>query len=126
MRALLADLQAWVKDNKEPPPSKYPLIAANQLAPLKGLAFPKIGIEVPYRAHGAYHLDFGPEFRTTGAATIEPPNLGRPFPVMVPQVDADGNEIAGIRLPEVQVPLGTYTGWNQRAPNLGAPEEMIA
>ena len=41
-------------------------------------------------------------------------------------MDADGNEIAGIRLPEVQVPLGTYTGWNQRGPNLGAPDEMIA
>ncbi len=126
MRGLLAALQAWVKDNKEPPPSRYPLIANKQLVPLNQLAFPKIGIEVPYRAHGAYHLDFGPEFRTTGVAAVEPPALGKPFPVMVPQVDADGNEIAGIRLPEVQVPLGTYTGWNQRAPNLGAPNEMIA
>ncbi|MEP6540097.1 MAG: alpha/beta hydrolase domain-containing protein [Bryobacteraceae bacterium] len=126
MRGLLAALNAWVTDNKEPPPSSYPLIATRQLVPLKDLAFPKIGIEVPRRAHGAYHLDFGPEFRTAGIATIEPPSLGKPFPVMVPQVDADGNEVAGIRLPEVQVPLGTYTGWNQRAPNLGAPEEMIA
>ena len=126
MRGLLAALQAWVKDNKEPPPSQYPLIASNQLVPLNELAFPKIGIEVPYRAHGAYRLDFGPEFRTTGIATFEPPALGKPFPVMVPQVDTSGNEIAGIRLPEVQVPLGTYTGWNQRAPNLGAPGEMIA
>jgi hypothetical protein len=126
MRGILAALQAWVKDGKEPPPSRYPLIAAGQLAPLAGLAFPKIGIEVPKRAHAAYHLDFGPDFRTKGIATIEPPTLGKPFPVMVPQVDADGNEIAGIRLPEIQVPLGTYTGWNQRAASLGAPDEMIA
>lgn len=126
MRGLLTALHAWVKDNQEPPPSQYPLIANKQLVPLNELAFPKIGIEVPKRAHGAYHLDFGPEFRNAGIATTEPPALGLPFPVMVPQVDADGNEIAGIRLPEVQVPLGTYTGWNQRAPKLGAPDEMIA
>jgi hypothetical protein len=126
MRGLLAALHTWVKDNKEPPASSYPMIANKQLAPLSGLAFPKIGIEVPKRAHGAYHLDFGPEFRTAGIATVEPPSLGKPFPVMVPQVDADGNEIAGIRLPEIQVPLGTYTGWNQRAASLGAADEMIA
>jgi hypothetical protein len=126
MRALLADLNAWLKDSKEPPPSRYPLVAQNQLTPLGGLAFPKIGIEAPKRAHGAYRLDFGPEFRTAGIATIEPPSVGKPFPVLVPQVDADGNEIAGIRLPEVQVPLGTYTGWNQRGANLGAPDEAIA
>ncbi len=126
MRGLLMALNAWVKDNKEPPPSQYPLIASKQLVPLSGLAFPKIGVEVPNRAHGAYHLDFGPEFRTDGIATVEPPALGEPFPVMVPQVNADGNEIAGVRLPEVQVPLGTYTGWNQRDASLGAPQEMIA
>ena len=45
---------------------------------------------------------------------------------MLPQVNADGNEIAGVRLPEVQVPLGTYTGWNQRGASMGAPSEMIA
>jgi hypothetical protein len=126
MRALLAAMQSWLKDNKEPPASQYPLIASKQLTTLTGLAFPKVGVEVPKRAHGAYHLDFGPDFRTTGVATVEPPSIGKPFPVMVPQVNSDGNEIAGVRLPEVQVPLGTYTGWNQRGPSMGAPSEMIA
>lgn len=126
MRGLLAAMQAWIKDGKEPPASQYPLIASSQLAPLNELAFPKIGIEVPKRAHAAYHLDFGPNFAETGIATVEPPMLGKPFPVLLPQVDADGNEIAGVRLPEIQAPLGTYTGWNQRDASMGAPDELIA
>jgi hypothetical protein len=40
----------------------------------------------------------------------------------VPQVDADGNEIAGVHLPQFSVPLGTYTGWNLRQPKIGASE----
>ena len=42
----------------------------------------------------------------------EPPKIGSSFPILVPQVDADGNEVAGIRVPELAVPLATYTGWN--------------
>jgi hypothetical protein len=49
---------------------------------------------------------------------------GQPFPILVPQVDADGNETAGLRLPEQSVPLGTYTGWNLRAASIGAPDIM--
>jgi len=50
--------------------------------------------------------------------------VGKPFVTLVPQVDADGNEIAGIRLPILQAALGTFTGWNYRAPEIGAPEEL--
>jgi hypothetical protein len=52
--------------------------------------------------------------------------VGKAFGTMVPQVDRDGNEIAGIRLPEIQAPLGTYTGWNLRAAAIGAPDEMFS
>jgi hypothetical protein len=44
--------------------------------------------------------------------TKEPPKIGSAFAVLVPQVDADGNELAGIRVPELAVPVATYTGWN--------------
>lgn len=57
-------------------------------------------------------MDYGPEFRTKGIVTLEPPKVGSAFPMMVPAVDRDGNELAGIKMPEVAVPLATYTGWN--------------
>ena len=50
--------------------------------------------------------------------TKEPPQLGAPYRVLVPQVNADGNDVSGVRLPEVAVPLGTYTGWNVTVPQL--------
>jgi hypothetical protein len=54
--------------------------------------------------------------------TYDPPKVGAAFPVLVPQVNPDGNETAGIRLPEQLVPLATYTGWNLRDPKVGAPD----
>ena len=61
-------------------------------------------------------MDYGPALRATKVITREPPRLGAPYPVLVPQVNADGNDVSGIRLPEVAVPLGTYTGWNITVP----------
>jgi hypothetical protein len=60
----------------------------------------------------AYRADYGPRFATEGVVTLEPPTIGKAFPMLVPQVDADGNGVAGIRMPELAVPLATYTGWN--------------
>jgi hypothetical protein len=74
--------------------------------------------------HLAYPSNYGPDFRTKGIATQEPPELGKPYPLLVPQVDSDGMDIAGIRMPELAAPLATYTGWNLRAPEIGAPEQL--
>ncbi len=127
MRALLVAMDQWVANNVEPPPSQYPRIANNQLVDLSALRFPNIhGVVVPTRPQRAYHVDYGPDFRTRGIISIEPPQVGKPFPTLVPQVDADGNETSGIRMPDIQAPLGTYTGWNMRAPELGAPDEMFS
>ena len=57
---------------------------------------------------------------------MQPPKVGPPFPLLVPQVDADGNERDGVRLPEIAVPLATYTGWNLRDPAIGAPDQRVA
>jgi hypothetical protein len=69
-------------------------------------------------------VDYGPQVRTAGIVSIEPPKVGKPFRMLVPQVDRDGNETSGVRMPEVQVPLATYTGWNLRTPEMGAPDEL--
>lgn len=113
MKALLLAMDRWVADGIEPPPSKYPKIADGTLVPAAGLKFPKVaGVITTTNLHAAYRADYGPQFRTAGVITVEPPKIGKPFPLLVPQDDADGNGIAGVRMPELAVPLATYAGWN--------------
>jgi hypothetical protein len=89
------------------------------------LKFPKIpGVQLPRAPHQAWRVDYGPDFKSDGVIAFDPPKVGKPFPTLVPAVDADGNEVAGLRLPDVAVPLGTFTGWNLRDPATGAPAEM--
>src|SRR5258708_27033325 len=91
------------------------------------LQFPKIpGIAVLARQQKAYHVDYGPDFRAKGIVAIEPPKVGKPFPTLLPQVDADGNETSGIRMPDIQAPLGTFAGWNLRSPEIGASDELFS
>ncbi|MBI4905920.1 MAG: hypothetical protein HY820_19960 [Acidobacteria bacterium] len=126
MRGLLAAMNAWLTSGKEPPASQYPLLSQGQLTGLQTLRFPKLNdVDLPKTTQLAWRADYGPEFRSHGIVSNEPPKLGRQFPVPVPQVDADGNETSGIRLPEIQVPLGTYAGWNLRSASIGAPGEYF-
>jgi hypothetical protein len=55
-----------------------------------------------------------------------PPVEDKPYPHFVPAVDRDGNEVTGIRLPDLTVPLATYTGWNLRHPQMGAPDRLMS
>jgi hypothetical protein len=127
MRALLLALNRWVAEGKEPPASRYPRLKDGSLTALQSLKFPRIsGVRLPTRIQTAYRLDFGPDFRSNGIVSIEPPKVGKAFPTLVSQVDQDGNEVGGIRLPAIQVPLATYTGWNLRAPELGAADELYS
>ena len=124
-RALLAAMQGWIANGAAPPPSVYPRIAAGQLTGLAGLKFPALeGVATPRHPRVARRLDFGPDFESRGVILQEPPKVTGAFPVLVPQVDADGIDLGGVRLPEVSVPLATLTGWNLRAPDRGAPEEL--
>jgi hypothetical protein len=117
MRALLVAMQAWLKDGKEPPASQYPRIAKDQLVTLGAFAFPKIaGVAIPQHKREAYRLDF----------SLEPAKIAAPYPTLVPQVDQDGNETSGIKMPEIQAPLASYTGWNLRSQAIGAPEELYS
>jgi hypothetical protein len=118
-RALITDMDEWVKDGTPPPPSTYPKIADATLVPLSKSAFPNIpGVNRPHEVSLAYHLNFGPQWKE-GIVSLEPPQVGKPFVVLVPQSDADGNDLGGVSLPELQVPLATYTGWNLRDPGIG-------
>lgn len=127
MRALYVALADWVQRDVAPPDSVVPRIADASLVPVAQLRFPAIpanaynGVErpavrLPPPVNRLRVLDFGPEYRaadTSGVISVEPPRVGaQEYGVLVPQVDEDGNDLAGIRSVTLRVPLGTYTGWN--------------
>jgi hypothetical protein len=113
MRSLLLAMNRWVTDGAAPPPSALPRVDQGTLVPPDKLTFPKLpGVNVATVPHKAYRADYGPNFIKAGIVTQEPPVIRSAFPILVPQVDADGNELAGIRVPELTVPVATFTGWN--------------
>lgn len=125
-RAMIANMDAWVRSNTLPPPSSYPKISDHTLVSLKAYAFPRIpGVNRPHEATTAYRLEFGPNWRQ-GILQRQPPKVGPLYPALVPQVDADGNERDGVLLPQISVPLATYASWNLRDPSIGAPGERVA
>jgi len=125
-RALITDLDQWVKDGTPPPRSTYPKIADATLVPLSKSEFPQIpGVNKPHEMNLAYHLDFGPQWKE-GIVGVEPPKVAKSFPVLVPQSDTDGNDLGGVSLPELQVPLATYTGWNLRDLSIGAADLRLS
>ena len=94
--------------------------------PLEKYDFPSIpNVNKPHELNAAYPLDYGPNWRD-GILSLQPPKVGPAFTVLVPQVDADGNERGGIHLPEIAVPLATYASWNLRDPSIGAPEQRVS
>jgi hypothetical protein len=118
-RALLLELDAWVRNGIEPPASLYPSISKGELVALEDVRFPRAP-SFPFVSYmpQVWRMDYGGRYAATKVITKEPPQLGGPYRVLVPQVNADGNDMSGIRLPEVAVPLGTYTGWNVTVPQL--------
>ena len=138
LRALLVDLDEWVTDGIKPPHSRVPRFDNKTLAnalPQVLTGFPNIparppvpnpgsgpalldqGLAVKYngRTHRGNLLDYGPRYESHGIVDNWPPIVKpQSYAVMVPKTDADGNNIAGIRLPEVSVPTATYTGWALR------------
>ena len=123
--ALLVAMNSWITDGTAPPDSQIPRIAKDNLVTPQALAFPKIpNVNLPSTPFLAWRLDFGPDFKK-GIIAFEPPKMtGKPYPILVPQVDRDGNETSGLRLPEQSVPLATLTGWNMRDASVGAPDIM--
>ncbi len=119
MRALIVALTDWVVKNVEPPPSVYPRLDQGQFArpDHRAMGFPLIpGKPLPDNLiNPLLDYDYGPEFKysdLSGVMTLQPPVIKRVLPMLVPKVDADGNETSGAASPLHQAPLGSYLGWN--------------
>ena len=103
VRALLVALDEWVTTGREPPPSRVPTIAGGTLVKPADVAFPPIpGLTPPRAANDVSPL---PDW-------TDPTPASRSYGALVPQVGPDGNELAGIKLPDIAVPRGVFAGWN--------------
>ena len=122
-RAMLDALDRWATDGSPPPDSRIPrrsdgtLVAfaawRQQYPAIPGAMIPSGPAELPL-------FDFGPESDKGIFAVLPPKRLdGKAYTVLIPAVDEDGNDRAGVRMPAVEAPLGTYTGWNVRARGFG-------
>ena len=104
LRALFAALEEWVTNGVTPPPSRVPRIADGTAVTAENVRMPAVpGFAI---APGANQI-------VPPVDWIDPPaRIDNVYGALVCAVDADGNEVAGIRLPSIAVPLGTHTGWN--------------
>jgi hypothetical protein len=122
MRALIVALDDWTVNGKQPPASAYPSLADGTLTTVADYRaiFPKgVGITPPEQNLREPRLNFGLRYAALGIADTVPPKRGDDYETRVPTPDADGNDRGGVRLVELQAPLGTHTGWNLRAPDTG-------
>jgi hypothetical protein len=131
-RALFIALDDWASRGIAPPPSRLPRVADGTLAPplpRTGMGFPNIpGVVYNGLMTTRYRFNYGPRF-DQGFMDLNPPTVvpsyqnnplnGPIYNNMIPKTDIDGNDIAGVRLPDVRVPLNTYTGWALRGAGLG-------
>jgi len=138
-RALFIALDEWATKGKQPPASRVPKLRDGTLVPplpQSGMGFPTIPNAFPADSPPRptvtytglkttrYKFNYGLNFDETGIPTINPPVITPPYqdnlangPIyrsLIPKTDSDGNDIAGVRLPDVTVPLATYTGWALR------------
>jgi len=129
-RAMLDAMDAWATDGTAPPDSVIPQRADGTLVDYATWAeqFPLIpGVVRLSEPNALPLLDFGPDVAkgilreppTVVPGRNDPDGPGQRYTVLVPSVDVDGNDVAGVRVPMVQAPLGTYTGWNPRARGFG-------
>jgi hypothetical protein len=126
MRTLMVALDKWVRGEADPPGSRYPQVADGTLVARENvkssfMAIP--GVDLPVILPTRRRLDFGPDVEQ--GIYQYPPKEGEAYPILVSAVDADGNEVAGIRHPDVQVPLATYTGWTRRHAESGAAGHFV-
>jgi hypothetical protein len=132
LRALLVDLDDWISHRAPPPASRLPRRIDRTLVPSlpqSGVGFPSIpGVRYTGLMSTGDRFDFGRRFDdgildfATRNQTIVTPVVGSPYPVFVPATDADGNDRAGVRFPDVAVPLATYTGYGFRASGFAGPD----
>ena len=118
VNALRWAMHRWVAEGAAPPRSVYPKLSDGTLTPVAEIRFPKVpGITAPkaVKAGGRVRNPQLPDGAGEGAG----------LPLLVPQVDADGNDLGGIRMPDLAVPLGTAAGWVFRPKSTGSPHELV-
>ena len=121
LRALIVDLEDWVKHGTPPPDSRVPGIVDGTLVAPENLQFPSIpGVSFAALYNGSGERDFGPRV-SNNAGVIDKlfPDILSTHHLLVPQIDTVGNDVAGIRHPLVEVPVATLLGWNTRRPDFG-------
>src|SRR5262245_33393874 len=132
-RALLVALDKWVSNGTAPPKSQVPQHSNKSAAamtrpgfqtgvvPQKELGWPTMpGVTYNGVITTRYFIDWGPMFGEGIVSNIPPSLAGRPaYPIFVSKVDEDGNEVAGVRLPQVAAPIATTTGWALRGAGFG-------
>ncbi len=126
LRALIVTMDRWVNEGLPPPASQIPRVRDGTLvrADQKSNGFPKIpGVRYTGLYNRQLFLDYGPDLKR-GIIDVHPPKQIKngEYKILVPKVDADGNELAGIRLPTIRVPLATHTGWNLQHQGLAEDE----
>ena len=127
LRAALDNLDRWVTTGEEPPASRHPSLNDGTAVESHTLVerFGQLpGVRVPTQTTRAIRLDYGPESHL-GRTTTLPAIEGEEFPALVADLDESFNEVRGIRLPDLEVPVATYTGWNLRDESIGNPNLFI-
>lgn len=127
LRALISHLDAWVTIDRAPPPSRYPRVSDGTLvaADTYRSAFPDAPfLRAPNAPLMPPRLDHGPRFASEGIADRVPPQRKAPYKTLVLAPNEDGQDMAGVRMPDLEVPLGTYTGWNPQNAETGAPTRL--
>jgi len=126
VNALRVHFRQWVRHGVEPPPSRYPMMARQELAVAEKTALgypnlPGLRATIPEKDFimPVHDYDWGPEFRPidgSGIPSLAPPRIKQVLTMYAPKVDADGNELGGVPVVLADAPLGTYLGWNVTAP----------
>ncbi len=133
MRALIPALVDWIAAGKTPPASQYPTIAAGTaVAPTRAATgFPDLSDVMvpngPAAKPRRLHVEdprYNAVFVTDYSSAIPVADLARPYTEWVPKVDANGNATTGVQVPDIKVPLATYTGWSYRAPRACGGREL--
>jgi Alpha/beta hydrolase domain len=129
LRAALVNLERWVVDGVEPPPDAVPRLSDGTAVDRADVLarFAAAGVDAvlprPEDLPALRRLDLGD--RVAEGVVRLPAVAGEPYPSLVSSVDANLEEVAGIRLPDLTVPLAAQTGWNPRDPASGGEGQTV-
>ncbi|GLU31742.1 alpha/beta hydrolase domain-containing protein [Trinickia caryophylli] len=133
-RALIPALVRWIARGEAPPPSRYPTVASGNAVAPGATGFPNLAnITVPSGANATptplslvFNGEYNQVFVTDYSGAIPHVKTSQAYTILVPSVDRNGNETAGVMVPDVAVPLATYTGWNYRGDGHAEGEGCIS